>query len=65
MTSYFYEQVSFPLFETLMTKSNALQCQILSTVSCLSSFLDSLQMIADTASNSKGEDKLGVTHNFG
>ena len=51
----FSVQGSFPLFETLVTKSNTLQSQIISTVSCLSSFLDSLQMIADNASNSKGE----------
>ena len=58
----FSEQGSFPLFETLVTKSNTLQSQIISTVSCLSSFLDSLQMIAANASNSKG-DRIWVFNN--
>ena len=48
-------QGSLPLVEVLVTRSGALQASLLSTVSALSSFLDSLQTIADAASNTKGE----------
>ena len=48
-------QVSLPLFELLVTKSNTLQCHLVSTISALSTFLDTLQSLADNASNSKGK----------
>ena len=48
-------QSSLPLLEVLVTKSHCLQVQLVSTISALSSFLDTLQAVADTASNSKGE----------
>ena len=48
-------QVSLPLFELLVTKSNSLQCHLVSTISALSTFLDTLQSLADNASNSKGK----------
>ena len=48
-------QTSLPLLELLVTKSHCLQVQLVSTISALSSFLDTLQAVADTASNSKGD----------
>ena len=47
-------QVSLPLVELLVTRSHTLHLQLVSTASALSSFLDTLQTLADTASNSKG-----------
>ena len=50
----FVWQVSLPLVELLVTRSHTLHLQLVSTASALSSFLDTLQTLADTASNSKG-----------
>ena len=47
-------QVRLPLVELLVTRSHTLHLQLVSTASALSSFLDTLQTLADTASNSKG-----------
>ena len=50
----YYLQSTFPLLSTLQTKSSSLQSQLNSTISVLSSFLDTLQNIASAASKTKG-----------
>ena len=49
--------MSLPLAELLVTRSHTLHLQLVSTASALSSFLDTLQTLADNASNSKGIQK--------
>jgi len=45
---------SLPLLDSFLTNSISLQSQLHSTISCFNSFLNSLQQIADCASNTKG-----------
>jgi len=47
---------SLPLFDILVTKSSSLQSQLHSTISVFSSFLDTVQKIADSASATKGNN---------
>ena len=47
-------QGSLPLLDSFLTNSISLQSQLHSTISCFNSFLNSLQQIADCASNTKG-----------